>query len=501
MSEISLKSITGITSITTPTGVDNQLTVHNNNTTEAVKFDNAGNVHINNQLEVAGVSTFSGGIGSTITVAAGVGSTAITLDNSHQIAFGSANELAMFHDGTNSYIKQRYFSYPSRLKIISENSSIDIMSGSGGGLHGGYENAIQCENNGAVKIYWAWFGPHLETTNGGIIVQGNITLGQDIIHHGDTNTKIRFPAADTITAETAGSERLRIVPTGFVGINSTTPRTNLQVTKGSSHYNPGNPTAFNSNNVLACFENSDDVEVTLLSPNNKKNIINFGDTDNVANSSIEYDHSINHLLFKVNGGSERFRINNSGAFGLAGTNYGTAGQVLTSGGTNGVPTWTTVAAGGASNISFNSGNGIDFSATADGTGSSSRSELLDDYESGEWTGSINSGSANINNPWYVKIGKLVIGGGSITAISDTSSSNSIIVNGLPFSNSGGNSGRGSVTASKNNQFDKMCDCYVSGTTVRFMVSSLSTGSWDYLRHSSVVQSSGSITFAFNYQTA
>ena len=101
----------------------------------------------------------------------------------------------------------------------------------------------------------------------------------------------------------------------------------------------------------------------------------------------------------------------------------------------------------------------------------------------------------------MKIGKLVIGGGSITAISDTSSSNSIIVNGLPFSNSGGNSGRGSVTASKNNKFDRMCDCYVSGTTVRFMVSSLSTGSWDYLRHSSVVQSSGSITFAFNYQTS
>ena len=162
---------------------------------------------------------------------------------------------------------------------------------------------------------------------------------------------------------------------------------------------------------------------------------------------------------------------------------------------------TGISAGGASNISFNSGNGIDFSATADGTGSSSQSELLDDYESGEWTGTINSGSANINNPWYVKIGKMVIGGGNITAISDTSSSNSIIVNGLPFSNSGGNTGRGSVSGSKNNQFDKMVRCYVSGTDVRFMVSSLSTGSWDYLRHSSVVQSSGSITFAFNYQTS
>ena len=57
MSAISLKSITGITSITTPAGVDNQLTLHNNNTTEAVKLDIAGNVHVNNHLSVAGVTT------------------------------------------------------------------------------------------------------------------------------------------------------------------------------------------------------------------------------------------------------------------------------------------------------------------------------------------------------------------------------------------------------------------------------------------------------------
>jgi len=207
-----------------------------------------------------------------------------------------------------------------------------------------------------------------------------------------------------------------------------------------------------------------------------------------------------HVKISTEGG-ERLRIGSSGQIGLSGTNYGNSGQVLTSQGGSSAPTWTTVASGGASNISFNSGNGIDFSATADGTGSSSRSELLDDYESGEWTGSINSGTATINNTWYVKIGKLVIGGGKISAISDTSSSNSIIVSGLPFSNSNGNSGRGAVSASKNNKFDRMVDCYVSGTNVRFMVSSLSTGSHDYLRHSSVVQSSGNITFGFNYQTA
>ena len=62
MSAISLKSITGITSITTPAGVDNQLTLHTNDTTERVKIDVAGNVHINNQLAVAGISTFTGNL-------------------------------------------------------------------------------------------------------------------------------------------------------------------------------------------------------------------------------------------------------------------------------------------------------------------------------------------------------------------------------------------------------------------------------------------------------
>ena len=169
---------------------------------------------------------------------------------------------------------------------------------------------------------------------------GNIFFSDATSGSAERQGIIRYDHADdAMKFNVNNAERARISSAGFVGINSAIPRTYLQVSKESSGYNPGNPTAFNSNNVLACFENSDDVEVTLLSPNNKKNIINFGDTDNVANSSIEYDHSVNHLIFKVNGGSERFRINNSGAFGLNGTNYGTSGQVLKSGGTNGAPTW------------------------------------------------------------------------------------------------------------------------------------------------------------------
>ncbi len=59
MSQISQKSISGITSITTPAGVDNQLTLHTNNTTEAVKLDTAGNLHFHNHLNITGISTAS----------------------------------------------------------------------------------------------------------------------------------------------------------------------------------------------------------------------------------------------------------------------------------------------------------------------------------------------------------------------------------------------------------------------------------------------------------
>ena len=59
MSQISLKSISGITSITTPAGVDNQFSLHTNNTSQAFKLDQAGNIHIHNHLNTTGVSTSS----------------------------------------------------------------------------------------------------------------------------------------------------------------------------------------------------------------------------------------------------------------------------------------------------------------------------------------------------------------------------------------------------------------------------------------------------------
>ena len=54
--------------------------------------------------------------------------------------------------------------------------------------------------------------------------------------------------------------------------------------------------------------------------------------------------NINHesnLLLQISG-SEKFRVGNGGQFGIAGANYGTAGQVFTSGGSGSAPTWSTI---------------------------------------------------------------------------------------------------------------------------------------------------------------
>jgi hypothetical protein len=52
-------------------------------------------------------------------------------------------------------------------------------------------------------------------------VEGDVTITDKIIHSGDTDTAIRFPANDTMTVETGGSERLRITSSGEVLIGGT----------------------------------------------------------------------------------------------------------------------------------------------------------------------------------------------------------------------------------------------------------------------------------------
>jgi len=62
---------------------------------------------------------------------------------------------------------------------------------------------------------------------GAITSTSDLTIADKIIHSGDTNTAIRFPAADTVSVETNASERARVDSTGRLLVGTSTARTNF----------------------------------------------------------------------------------------------------------------------------------------------------------------------------------------------------------------------------------------------------------------------------------
>ena len=101
-----------------------------------------------------------------------------------------------------------------------------------------YEDVTNIDSIGIVTARTG-----VEVTANGLVVNAGVsTLAADLsiadklVHTGDTNTSIRFPSADTITAETAGVERLRIDSTGDVGLVGIATATGLVVVAGSGIY-------------------------------------------------------------------------------------------------------------------------------------------------------------------------------------------------------------------------------------------------------------------------
>ena len=55
-----------------------------------------------------------------------------------------------------------------------------------------------------------------------ITARSHVSIADSILHTGDTDTSIRFPAADTFTVETAGSEAIRVDSSGRLLLGTTT---------------------------------------------------------------------------------------------------------------------------------------------------------------------------------------------------------------------------------------------------------------------------------------
>jgi len=71
--------------------------------------------------------------------------------------------------------------------------------------------------------------------------------------------------------------------------------------------------------------------------------------EGIAQSTFAADSNATDLVFSTGhseAATEKFRMTSQGEFGIGGANYGTSGQVLTSGGAGAAPSWATPAGGG-----------------------------------------------------------------------------------------------------------------------------------------------------------
>ena len=130
---------------------------------------------------------------------------------------------------------------------------------------------------------------------------GDVDIADTIVHTGDTNTKIRFPAADTVTVETSGSERRRIASSGRLLLGTTTEGV-------------ANASNFTIAGAVHC-------GMTIRSGTSNDGQIAFSDGtsgDDEYRGQILYRHSSDHMHFVTNA-TERVRIFSNGDIGVNAT--------------------------------------------------------------------------------------------------------------------------------------------------------------------------------------
>ncbi len=218
-------------------------------------------------LNVTGVSTFSDdvefhGVNGISSITFDKSANNLLFKDGAKAAFGDSSDLIVFHDGTLSKIQN---SSSGQLEIIS--NDIDLRSSTGD------KNYFTAQVGGAATVFYnnsvrITTSPSGADVTGTLNVTGVSTFAGDVnlgnassdtvtvsghvdsdivpsgstrdlggsgtewrhlysasgvvasddiaVHAGDSNTKIRFPAVDTVTVETGGSERVRIASGGAI---------------------------------------------------------------------------------------------------------------------------------------------------------------------------------------------------------------------------------------------------------------------------------------------
>ena len=241
----------------------------------------------------------------------------------------------------------------------------------------------------------------VDSDNGNTVIGsiGTLTIPDTIVHAGDTNTKIRFPAADTISMEVAGSEVFKIVPDAAHG-SSQSIRLRTTHTIDGAAVNMGGTKAYSAGIIRGLVNIRDG------------NAYNVTDNGGGLGFSAIYNSSGSHTTMSQ---IEGVKANNTD------TNYEGAIKFSTR---HNLGNMVEKARIGLNGLSFQ--------------GDTAAANCLDDYEEGSWTPTVirssagYSGSYNAQVGIYTKIGRLVHLAFSVDIQNFSGGGGHVGLAGLPF---------------------------------------------------------------------
>ena len=234
--------------------------------------------------------------------------------------------------------------------LASGNSTERLRIGSAGqiGIGGAnYGTSGQVLTSGGASGAVSW------TT-----VSGGGGGSSDKISEGNTEAETVDTGSDGhFKVTTEGTERLRVQKGGNVAIGTTVEDTGAFRTL----HMHGDYTRIKLTDQFSGTGNTDGLDIQCSGGSVYHKFYENGSiyfsTNNTNRFQLSHDGNVKILtsggMLDGNGslimsvsGTERLRVGSAGQIGIGGANYGTSGQVLTSGGASGAVSWTTVSGGG-----------------------------------------------------------------------------------------------------------------------------------------------------------
>ena len=194
--------------------------------TQGIQF-HSQNLHASgfdvNSINASGISTISTGVG---TVHVGVGSTALLVE-------GDARVTGILTIGTGSITLDPNAKQIKGVDeiIIGTATTVTIKQDDKGEVKFEDKDGKQASvgigttvsiNTSGIITASSFVGSVTGTASNASGATGDFSIADKIVHTGDTNTAIRFPAADTVTVETSGSEALRVDSSGRLLVGTDT---------------------------------------------------------------------------------------------------------------------------------------------------------------------------------------------------------------------------------------------------------------------------------------